>query len=221
MPASKKPCGLETHAPFLKPRSPFVSFVVQASQKSENKPLNDGFRMATEVCKESDLVSGCLEIIEDLCAVFGGNFFDGFDFENDLIKAEKIRPEGLEQRFAAIHEADFFLWLEGNAGAQKLPLQTFLINRFQEPRSHFPIDLKNSPLDAEALRSQNEFRSLHSHKVIEPRKTRKARKTEGLRLLKRSAFLVLGSRSLVLGYSPSSPFVVFVSFVVQSFFGVG
>jgi len=83
----------------------FVSFVVRSSAGSEHKPLNGCFWVGPEVGQESDFVSRRFEVVQNLCPVFGGDFFDGFDFEDHLVEAQKIGAEGLGERLTAIGEA--------------------------------------------------------------------------------------------------------------------
>jgi len=176
-----------------------VSFVVPSFSESEHKPLSNCFWVGSEVGQEPHFVSRRFEVVQDLCPVFGGDFFDGFDFEDHLVETEEIGAEGLDENLAAIGEADFLLGFKRDFAAMELTLQALLINGLQESRSHLPIHLKNGPLNSEAFFTKNKMCSIHMQVFIEPRKTRKARKR-------------CGRSGLSCGFLL---FVLFVSFVVR------
>ena len=48
----------------------------------------------------------------------------------------------------------------------KLAFETFLVNRFQESRTEFPINLKNGPLNFKTLVSQDDLFVFFVHFVV-------------------------------------------------------
>jgi len=77
-------------------------------------------------------MSGCLEVINDLCLLFSAKLIQSLQFHDHIIIANKIRLIGSIQPLSLIVDRQFHLTSKGNTPAQKLSFQSLLINGLQK-----------------------------------------------------------------------------------------
>ncbi len=85
--------------------------------------------MRSEVDKDAQPETGCVQVVEDLRFVFGNQLVNGLYLDHDFVKTDEVRLEGLLQDALSIREFQFPLSYEGNVPIFQFNLQTFLINR--------------------------------------------------------------------------------------------
>ncbi len=113
--------------------------------------------MRAKVNQQTELKTGDLEIIQNLCFMFGLDLLDRFKLNDDFFIADKIRLIELKKLHALVEQIQFFLCLERQIASTKLPIKAFLINGFKKPTAHFAIHIKHSTLNCITLIPEQQY----------------------------------------------------------------
>ena len=85
-----------------------------------------------EVHKQAQFATGCAEVIQELRAVLIDQGGDGFDFEDDLVMANEVRGERLNESTPAILQSPRSLRLKWDSLQFQFDLQALVINRLEK-----------------------------------------------------------------------------------------
>src|SRR5437773_5513538 len=95
-----------------------------------------------KVDQETQFAAGCTEMVKELSSMLAYQFGDCFDFKDDLIVANEVRTEGLNQSASAILQCLRRLRLKRNLLKFQLNFQALVINRLVETAAFVLIDFK-------------------------------------------------------------------------------
>jgi hypothetical protein len=72
-------------------------------------------------------MTGCFEIVENLCSMGVGQIGCSFDLHDDLLEANEVRLEDFGETALLVGEGQLRLFSEGDSLKVKLEAQAFLI----------------------------------------------------------------------------------------------
>src|SRR5688500_17991294 len=78
----------------------------------------------------------------------GEEFFDGLEFDDQLARKKDVEHEVLVENLSLVDKRKSRLKLASNPLASQFTGEGLLINRLEQSRPHFPMDLHRSPNDA-------------------------------------------------------------------------
>jgi hypothetical protein len=124
---------------------------INSSLASGQETLVFQSRIMAEVNQQTQLATGCAEIIQDLRAVLIAQLRDRLDFENYFFVANEIRTEGLNQCAAAILQRLRWFRQKWNSLEFQLDLKALMINRLEKSAALISINGKARPEDRVAF----------------------------------------------------------------------
>jgi hypothetical protein len=86
-----------------------------------------------------------------------GEFGDGFDLDDDLPVAVEVRLVGLHEGPTFVCQLELRLGEERNAPQFEFDLETFLVDRLEEPRALIVVDFETRPDDGVSLVFEKDF----------------------------------------------------------------
>ena len=103
--------------------------------------------------RKTHLIVWCFgfEIIVNLCATRFGYVVDGFEFHDNLAKANQVGLVLGTELPSFVGEFEFGLGHKQDSLHLKLDLQTFLIDRFKKPAALLLVNLEARPDDGVAF----------------------------------------------------------------------
>jgi hypothetical protein len=110
-----------------------------------------------EVHEQPQLATGCAEIVEKLRSMLIYQLGDCFDFNDDLVVANEIRTECLDQGAATIFQRSRWLRQKWNSLEFQLDLKALMINRLEKPAALISINSKARSEDGVAFIFVNQF----------------------------------------------------------------
>jgi len=110
-----------------------------------------------EVHEQTQLAAGCAEIVEQLSSMFIYQLGNCFDFDDDLVVANEIRTEFLNQSATAVLQCLLWLREKWNPLEFQLNFQTLVVDRFVKTAALVLINGKTGPDDVIAFVLVNQF----------------------------------------------------------------
>jgi hypothetical protein len=115
---------------------------IDSSLASGQEALVFESRVMAEVHEQPQLATGCAEIVEKLRSMLIYQLGDCFDFNDDLVVANEIRTECLDQCAAAILQRLRWFRQKWNSLEFQLDFKALMINRLEKPASLISINGK-------------------------------------------------------------------------------
>ena len=114
-------------------------------------------RIMAEVHEQTQLATGCAEIVEELRPMLIYQLGNCFDLNDDLVIANEIRTECLNQCAAAILQRSRWFRQKWNSLELQLDLKALMINRLEKPAALISVNGKARAEDRVAFLLVNQF----------------------------------------------------------------
>jgi hypothetical protein len=111
-----------------------------------------------EIDQEGNAKSGRAKVIDHLSAVFGGQFSNGFEFNNDRFETQEVGLVLLLKTDAFVEDVEFALGNELDILSPQFQFQALLVDRLQKPTTFFLIHFETTPQNSIGLLFTEEFR---------------------------------------------------------------